>query len=924
MNYGLSFSRKCPIDMKEAISSVIFASPKCGDIPELMDVRKHFTAKYGKEFVSAAIELRPECSVSRMLVEKSSAKAPDGQTKIKILRGIAQEHNVKWDPNSLEEQDTRHPEDLLNGPNTFEKASKIFLEPRVQASPSRDDKGPPNVHVPPKHDVSGNFYEHHASYSPPSQNVNSADGGAKRATTLGNASEEGESTRSYSGDGSAFSLGGKNWNMEFKDTTAAAQAAAASAELASMAARAAAELSSREKVTRQYSMESPEYSAYAPSGRESQKYARSQLQGEDLAKRPVNNAFTGRNSWMHVDQIDRTKQDILGGETENSYRINHKNTDKSTRSASLMSTTASIDNDRFPQRNSSDLENSDSIGGESTKRQSNDSEAEFVSKMNDSMEYENIDYSGDKLGHDAGWEPFVIDQGSIHSDCKETSYDKDSIVFDEYCSDTDDYEFDVDEVFKGQESSLHFSSPGKTLLSYLESPIQSHSFSEQHSSLLFSESSMAPAQPHDLSHMTCDDSDGESSGGGEDLEKSKFLGSKKGGAYPCEQNVYSRNSRVVQDYKENLAYKRKPSLIPYSIDSDHMEVSLETNQGKEYRSVSDRKFGSSDLPSPKLENSGSDLRTEEKEHVPELPDTWYDELLKGSSSDSGNGLNLAKWTGGLRNKGFRRPPYPTSPSGNASSFRKLSGNTSSMIEQSSPSVTVRTSISPNAHNREPHNQNVAIKHSKEPGSSALVSSSDSDEDSEHALKQNISSNQEPYNKKVGRKVNKHSSSMVSTRYFNADTSDSEGDHPKQDFGGNACTITVSQSTKSAASSTSRSSYSKATDGSKASLTPDHAAARKSSSRISYAMEDLPKSMSQNKSSDHLGSSELCPPTVQATSKPMLEFKMSLNGDSSTEIPKSASSSADRTPSKEKASHVHPKLPDYDVLAAYFQSLRQGR
>ncbi|KAG2718249.1 hypothetical protein I3760_03G210500 [Carya illinoinensis] len=376
-----------------------------------------------------------------------------------------------------------------------------------------------------------------------------------------------------------------------------------------------------------------------------------------------------------------------------------------------------------------------------------------------------------------------------------------------------------------------------------------------------------------------------------------------------------------------------------------MEVSLETTQGKEFRSVSERKFGSSDLPSPKLEKSGSDLRTEEKEHKPELPDTSYDELLKGSSSDSGNGFNLAKWTGGLRNKGFRHPPYTTSPSGNASSFRKLSGNTSSMIEQSSPSVTVRTSISPNAHNREPHNQNEALKHSKEPGSRALVSSSDSDEDSEHALKQNISSNQEPYNKKVGRKVNKHSSSMVSTRYFNADTSDSEGDHPKQDFGGNACTITgFSQRTKSAASSTSRSSYSKATDGSKASLTPDHAAARKSSSRISYAMEDLLKSLSQNKSSDHLGSSELCPPTVQATSKPMLEFKMSLNGDSlksstrkhssgsfpkiptsgSTEIPKSASSSADWTPSKEKASHVHPKLPDYDVVAAYFQSLRQGR
>lgn len=61
------FYRNCPIDLKEAIASVIFASPRCGDIPELLDVQKHFTAKYGKEFTSAAIELRPNCGVSRMV-----------------------------------------------------------------------------------------------------------------------------------------------------------------------------------------------------------------------------------------------------------------------------------------------------------------------------------------------------------------------------------------------------------------------------------------------------------------------------------------------------------------------------------------------------------------------------------------------------------------------------------------------------------------------------------------------------------------------------------------------------------------------------------------------------------------------------------------------------------------------------------------
>ncbi|KAJ0700062.1 putative vacuolar protein sorting-associated protein Ist1 [Helianthus annuus] len=61
--------KTCPVDLKEAVTS--------------------FTAKYGKDFVSAAIELRPDCGVSRMLVEKLSAIAPDLQTKIKVLSVVA-------------------------------------------------------------------------------------------------------------------------------------------------------------------------------------------------------------------------------------------------------------------------------------------------------------------------------------------------------------------------------------------------------------------------------------------------------------------------------------------------------------------------------------------------------------------------------------------------------------------------------------------------------------------------------------------------------------------------------------------------------------------------------------------------------------------------------------------------------------------
>lgn len=65
----LSFTcfRECPVDLKEGIASLIFAAPRCSEIPELGDLRDIFVKKYGKDFVSAASDLRPTCGVNRMV-----------------------------------------------------------------------------------------------------------------------------------------------------------------------------------------------------------------------------------------------------------------------------------------------------------------------------------------------------------------------------------------------------------------------------------------------------------------------------------------------------------------------------------------------------------------------------------------------------------------------------------------------------------------------------------------------------------------------------------------------------------------------------------------------------------------------------------------------------------------------------------------
>ncbi|KAL6658942.1 hypothetical protein ACP70R_002982 [Stipagrostis hirtigluma subsp. patula] len=111
--------KECPIDLKEAISSICFAAPRCADLPELMQVQMMFATKYGKEFVAAAAELMPDCGVNRQIIELLSIRPPPVDAKMKLLKEIAEEHEVDWDPSETETEFLKPHEDLLNGPTYF-------------------------------------------------------------------------------------------------------------------------------------------------------------------------------------------------------------------------------------------------------------------------------------------------------------------------------------------------------------------------------------------------------------------------------------------------------------------------------------------------------------------------------------------------------------------------------------------------------------------------------------------------------------------------------------------------------------------------------------------------------------------------------------------------------------------------------------
>ncbi|KAL2527931.1 Regulator of Vps4 activity in the MVB pathway protein [Forsythia ovata] len=123
----ISKQRECPADLKEGISSLIFAAPRCSDIPELLAIRDVFEKKYGKDFVSAATDLRPNAGVNRTLIEKLSIRSPTGEIKLKVLKEIAKEYQANWDTTESETELLKPPEKPIEGPNNFVSASSLPL-----------------------------------------------------------------------------------------------------------------------------------------------------------------------------------------------------------------------------------------------------------------------------------------------------------------------------------------------------------------------------------------------------------------------------------------------------------------------------------------------------------------------------------------------------------------------------------------------------------------------------------------------------------------------------------------------------------------------------------------------------------------------------------------------------------------------------
>ncbi|WOL12648.1 hypothetical protein Cni_G21415 [Canna indica] len=119
--------KECPDELREAISSIIFAASRCVGLPELEKARGIFSSKYGKEFVSAAVELRNNCCVDPKMIQKLSTRQPSLEIRQRVTKEIAAENgiHVEFDDASSEIAESLIQEESAENPpsNLIEEES---------------------------------------------------------------------------------------------------------------------------------------------------------------------------------------------------------------------------------------------------------------------------------------------------------------------------------------------------------------------------------------------------------------------------------------------------------------------------------------------------------------------------------------------------------------------------------------------------------------------------------------------------------------------------------------------------------------------------------------------------------------------------------------------------------------------------------
>lgn len=129
----------CPEELKEAISSLIYAASRCGEFPELKELRAILTSRFGKEFAGRAVELRNNCGVNSKMIQKLSTRMPSLEQRTKVLKEIAAENNIVLKIEETISENTEEKKDTVNRKDQSEDHTPV-LPQDVDHKPRREYK----------------------------------------------------------------------------------------------------------------------------------------------------------------------------------------------------------------------------------------------------------------------------------------------------------------------------------------------------------------------------------------------------------------------------------------------------------------------------------------------------------------------------------------------------------------------------------------------------------------------------------------------------------------------------------------------------------------------------------------------------------------------------------------------------------------
>ncbi|CAH2037944.1 unnamed protein product [Thlaspi arvense] len=121
-------NRDCPQELLEAVSSLLFASSRIGEFPELQEIRNVLISRFGKDLAARSIELRSNSGVNPKIIQKLSTRHPPREVRMKVLKEIAAENNIVLKLEAASTSTEVKSEDVSNAKLTSEEGKDEIIE----------------------------------------------------------------------------------------------------------------------------------------------------------------------------------------------------------------------------------------------------------------------------------------------------------------------------------------------------------------------------------------------------------------------------------------------------------------------------------------------------------------------------------------------------------------------------------------------------------------------------------------------------------------------------------------------------------------------------------------------------------------------------------------------------------------------------